>query len=347
MRNHSVFENLVTHHAKVLSFLACGIALACQTATPTSTAAETSLSTSNTEQSSCPKISGSPIAGSAELEEVKLPRTYEFLEGPTWVADQNTLLFSAWNFTDAIDDKAPPPTTIVGKKGDEWFDFGKKGQFGTNGLAISPDGSKIIAALSDQQELGFIGINDKKRTTLASEFKGKKFNSPNDIVIRSDGTVYFTDPDYQRGNRSGQGKLTGVFHIDTKGKVSLVDGARTRPNGLTLSPDEQWLYVGSAEGKIFRYPVAANGDLGEPIVWAEPGFDVDGVSHDCAGNIYAAIHTERYMLIYDPSGKQIGKVEVPHKITNIAFGDADAKTIYITTAGYLYAIRSQLPGHPY
>lgn len=336
---------LIRPRSTLLAIISCNLLNACQTGTDTSITNQPQLST--TEQTSCPKISGSPIPTASKLEEIELPRNYEFLEGPTWIAAQNTLLFSAWNFTDATNDKAPPPTTILAKKGDYWFDFGKKGQFGTNGLAISPDGTKIIAALSDRQELGFIGLDDKKRTTIVGEYKGKKFNSPNDIVIRSDGTIYFTDPDYQRGNRDGQDKLTGVFRIDTQGKVSLVDADRTRPNGLTLSPDEKWLYVGSAEGKIFRYPVAANGDLGAPIVWAEPGFDVDGVSRDCAGNIYAAIHTERYLLIYDPSGKQIGKVDVPYKITNIAFGDADAKTIYITTAGHLFAIRSQLPGHPY
>ena len=330
-----------------IGLMSVGLQLSCKSmpiSTPSQAVGSAAVSSEDVE---CLQVTGNPIDPQAKLHEIALPQAYEFLEGPTWLASEGTLLFSAWNFSDAPNDKAPPPTTILAKKGDQWSNFGEKGQFGSNGLAISPDGTHIVAALSDVQEVGRIGLSDRKRQPIATEFRGLRFNSPNDLVIRRDGTIYFTDPDYQRGSRSGQGELTGLYRINTRGDVSLVDAARKRPNGLTLSPDEKWLYVGSAEGKIFRYAVQANGDLSAPTVWAEPGYDVDGLSRDCAGNIYASIHTERYLAIYAPSGQQIGKVDVPHKITNVAFGDPDQKTIFITTAGHLYSIRGQLPGHPY
>jgi gluconolactonase len=298
-----------------------------------------------TGAASCPETAASPLPPEAPLEELALPTAFEFLEGPVWIASEQALYLSAWNFSDPTDGRGPP-TTILKWSNSAWSTFAPKGALRSNGLAVAPNGH-LMAALHDGQEVARVSLADGHRTSVARTFQAKTFNSPNDLAVRKDGTVYFTDPDYQRDGRPGQGQMTGVYRVSPSGQVALVDGARKLPNGIALSPDESTLYVGSAESKIFRYAVASDGSTGAAQVFAETAGGVDGMTVDCRGNVYATIHEAKQVVVHGPTGALLGRRDLPFKVTNVAFGGADSKTLFITTAGHLYYVRALLPGAPY
>jgi gluconolactonase len=279
------------------------------------------------------------------IQEISLPKPYEFLEGPAWLKTQHTLVLSAWNFSDPTEGKGPP-TTILALSDNVWSERSAKGVLRTNGLAVDQKGA-LIAALHDDQSIGSLPLNTEQRQTIAKSFQGRPFNSPNDLTIRSDGTIYFTDPSYQNDNRPGQKPVTGVYRVSSQGEVFLVDGSRQQPNGIALSPDEKTLFVGTAEGIIFRYSVAADGSTGGAQTFSHPGKNIDGMTVDCLGNIYASIHEAQEFVVYNPMGAEIERVKVGYKITNLAFSDMDQKTLVITTAGHLFKMPSQVSGAAY
>ncbi|HYX33233.1 MAG TPA: SMP-30/gluconolactonase/LRE family protein, partial [Oligoflexus sp.] len=132
--------------------------------------------------------------------EIPLPKGFGFTEGPLWLESTQSLLISAWSFADPTTGKGPP-TAILKFESDTWSVWSEKGVFRSNGLAVDSSGS-IIAALHDGQEIARISA-DGTRLSLANSYLGKTFNSPNDLAVRNDGTIYFTDPNYQRDGREG------------------------------------------------------------------------------------------------------------------------------------------------
>lgn len=286
----------------------------------------------------------------SEPEEILLPRSFGFLEGPVWIEGDQSLLLSAWNFSDPTDGKGPP-TTILQKTGDSWKEWSAQGLIRSNGLATTSDG-KIFAALHGDQAIGQISRTDGSYQIIADRFNGKPFNSPNDLVIKKDGTVFFTDPNYQNDNRPGQDSITGVYRVSPQGEVYRVDDKRLQPNGIALSPDEKSLYVGSSDGIIYRYDISHDGSVGEANIFARPHAGIDGMSVDCLGQIYATLHERRELVVYRPApdggeAKEVARLSVRYNITNVAFGGPDYKTLYITTAGHLYSVPSKIPGSPY
>lgn len=199
-------------------------------------------------------------------------------------------------------------------------------------------------------------MSDLARGDVATTFGGGRFNSPNDLTVRADGTVYFTDPNFQRGRRPDElAGTTGVFRV-SDGQVFLVDDTVAQPNGVALSPDGRFLYVGgSADNRIFRYPVNADGSTGRRTEFAtitEP----DGVTVDCAGNLYWASFNDGRIHVLSPAGAELGTIGAGRNTTNAAFSDADGRTLYITSgtpttdgpgAFALYRIRLGIPGNPF
>ena len=269
-----------------------------------------------------------------------------FMEGPVWVADGGYLLYSAWNF-DATGGKGPPTTIYKLTPPDTFTVFSPTAALRTNGLALDRDGRALVVAAHDVREILRVSLSDPtSRTTLASAYGGQPFNSPNDLAVRRDGNIYFTDPDYALEGRPGQG-ATRVYRIAPDGTLSVVDDSRDKPNGIALSPDELWLYVGGADNLIKRYPVAADGSTGAAQPFVTTGENVDGMTVDCAGNVYASLHARRMVSIYAPDGSVVGLVNTPANVTNVAFGGADRQTLFITTAGTLLSVRVNVPGLPY
>ncbi len=197
--------------------------------------------------------------------------------------------------------------------------------------------------------------SDGRIITLASRFQGKKFNSPNDIVVRSDGSIYWTDPpgglvipgmvaeDVQRYL-----DVQGVFRLSPDGQeVSLVIEDCVYPNGLAFSPDESLLYVNDSRLGIIRiFNVRADGSVGpgrlfHELAGSEPGV-ADGMKVDIEGNVYCTgpggVH------VIDPKGKPLGRLKIPGHNTNMAWGGEDWRFLYVTTYNSVYRTRMKIPG---
>ncbi|MFC7276023.1 SMP-30/gluconolactonase/LRE family protein [Paractinoplanes rhizophilus] len=291
---------------------------------------------------------GPPLT-SATTVATRLVGGQAFLEGPVWVADQGYLLMSDMAAAtgpervqpSAIRRYVPGSATVETAIADA----------GSNGLALSPDGGSIVAATHDNRGISRYQLADLSRDTVATDYQGAAFNSPNDVAIRSDGVIYFTDPDFQRGNRAdAMNGRTGVFRI-SGGTVSLVDDGLREPNGIALSPDGGTLYVGAyGENKIYSYPVAADGSTGDRTPFASVG-GPDGVTIDCAGDVYWASGRDGRVHVFTPDGVPLGTIVSSAGTTNVAFGGADRQTLFVTSGrtgnSGLYSVHLGVPGYPY
>jgi gluconolactonase len=207
----------------------------------------------------------------------------------------------------------------------------------------------VLAATHDNQGLSRFDPQSAARTRLDLLAGGKRLNSPNDLVVRSDGTIYLTDPDWQLGPRTSETGITGVYRVDalTEGggasAAVLVEDSLDKPNGIALSPDERTLYVGSNGNEIWQYDVSADGSLHNRRKFAETG-PSDGMTVDCAGNLYVTSGT---VEVFAPDGRKLGDITLDANPSNVAFGGAERKTLYITAGSRLYAIELNVPGFPY
>jgi gluconolactonase len=214
---------------------------------------------------------------------------------------------------------------------------------GSNGLAIAPDGT-LVACTHDTRSVSRFNLDTKQRTLVVDTYEGKHFNSPNDAVVRSDGTVYFTDPDWQLGNRTAEMGFKGVFRVPPGGAALLVADNITSPNGIALSPDEATLYVtDDSSGAVRSFAVAADGSTsgGTPI--ATVG-GADGMAVDCAGNLY--VTSNQGIVVLDSAGGQLTTIAVAQKPNNCTFGGSDRRTLYMAGRDTLYSVRLDVPGLP-
>jgi gluconolactonase len=211
--------------------------------------------------------------------------------------------------------------------------------FGSNGTTIDPQGRVVWCAQGDRAIVR-LEKDGKTRTVLADRYEGKRLNRPNDLVAKSDGWIYFTDP---RSNRGGPQEIdfSGVYRVKD-GTLQLVD-KEVEPNGLAFSPDEKVFYVGGE--KIWRYDVQPDGTVANRQVINSTG--CDGMKVDTKGNIYCATASVHGIRVLTPEGKHIGTILTPQDgagPTNLAFGDADSKTLYITIKRSVARIRLSIPG---
>ncbi|HEY1298469.1 MAG TPA: SMP-30/gluconolactonase/LRE family protein, partial [Chloroflexota bacterium] len=186
---------------------------------------------------------------------------------------------------------------------------------------------------------------------LATHYEGKRLNSPNDVVVRSDGAIFFTDPPYGLRNFV-QGKelsFNGVFRLDPNGTLAVVADDMDRPNGLAFSPDEKTLYVDdSARFHIRRFEVAADGSLSGGDVWTElkPKPEErgvpDGMKVNAQGNVFCT--GPGGVWIFSDNGRVIGRIHMPEVTANLAWGDADWCALYMTASTSLYRLRVSAPG---
>ena len=296
------------------------------------------------------------ISPDAKIE--VLSSGYTWTEGPVWVKDGNYLLFSD-----------VPANTIYqwkqGKNEGEISVFLKPSGYtgtgvysnepGSNGLIINQKG-ELVACEHGDRRVSAMPLSKGGKRTLADNFKGKKFNSPNDVVQHSSGAYYFTDPPYglpkQEKDPSRELEF-GVYRIGTDGKVSQVISDLTRPNGLAFSPDEKILYVAQSDPEkafIMAYPVNADGSVGTGKVFYDATSAVkegklrglpDGLKIDKQGNIFTT--GPGGVLVISPEGKLLGIINTGEATANCAWGD-DGSTLYITADMYLCRIKTLTKG---
>jgi len=222
-------------------------------------------------------------------------------------------------------------------------------RFGANGIAVDSQGRVVYAAEADRAVVRL--EKDGKRTTLADRYEGKRLNSPNDLVLRSDGALYFTDP--SGGNRFADWDLKkelpyqGVFLLKD-GKLQLVIKDLERPNGIVLSPDEKFLYVNdSVKRAIVRYEVQRDGTLANSKLFADMSAgkgtgNPDGMKFDANGNLYSV--GPGGIWVFAPDGKHLGMIVPPEFAPGFTFGDSDGKTLYMAASTRLARIRLNVAG---
>jgi gluconolactonase len=283
----------------------------------------------------------------------KLAGGFQFTEGPIWHPD-GYLLFSDPN-ANTIYRWTPDGQVSVfrAKSGYAGVDIGEYGQPGSNGLTLDAEGRLTIDEHGRRRVVrleknGVIAV-------LADRYQGKRLNSPNDLVYKSDGSLYFTDPPFGLPKFFDDPRkelpFSGVYRLGKDGAIQLVTKDLTGPNGLAFSPDERFLYVDNWDVNrkvIMRYPVLPDGVLGKGEVFLDvtkthPGDQAwDGLKVDQAGNVYAA--GPEGIWILSPNGTHLGTIKAAEIPANFAWGDDDGRTMYITARTGLYRVRLNVPG---
>lgn len=185
--------------------------------------------------------------------------------------------------------------------------------------------------------------------TIVDRYNGKRLNSPNDVVVRADGVIFFTDPPYGIDESQREQPLNGVYAVHPDGRILLIGNDFDRPNGLAFSPDEKTLYIGDSRRRHVRaFAVGADGTLSNSraifdMDHPQPG-SPDGMKVDQAGHVYVAGATG--IWVFEPDGTCLGIIAMPELPANLAWGDDDLQTLYITARTSVYRIRTTTPGVP-
>ena len=238
---------------------------------------------------------------------------------------------------------------------------------GSNGMTLDKDGRLTVAGHARRMIYRLESPSPHAElTVLAERYQGKRLNSPNDLVYRSDGSLYFTDPPYglrTQSDKDPQKELSfnGVCRIPDAAshpagappddaRLQLIIKDLTRPNGIAFSPDEKYLYIAVSDPDHMvwmRYDVKRDGSVANGMVFCKASSSQgvgspDGIKVDQEGNLYGS--GPGGLWIISPEGKHIGTIKLPERAANCAWGDADGKTLYITASSSVYRIQLKIPG---
>ncbi len=304
------------------------------------------------------------VPAKAKLERVATGFN-KWVEGPVWTRE-STLLFAEIPANN-IDQWIPAKGSSVfihpsGFTGAEPY---KGPEPGSNGMTLDSSGRVTIAGHARRNIWRLETLDPKGQiTVLADSYQGKKLNSPNDLVYKSDGSLYFTDPPYglpTQGDKDPLKELNvnGVYRIPNarqqkagappnRDKLQLIIKDLSRPNGIVFSPDEKYLYVSDTVTKHWmRYRVHPDGSVSDGSVFCDASGDKapgspDGIRVDKSGDLYGS--GPGGVWIISPAGKHVGTIKVPEQVSNVAWGDKDGKTLYITASTSIYRIKLNIEG---
>ncbi len=282
----------------------------------------------------------------------KLAEGFKFTEGPIWIREGGYLLFSDPNNNTIYKYKPDGDLSVFREKsGYAGEDIAEYGQPGSNGLTLDKE-ERLTLCEHGNRRITRIE-KDGQLTVLADRYEGKRLNSPNDLVYRSDGTLFFTDPPFGLPKFYDDPRkelpFSGVYSI-FQGKLQLVSKELKGPNGIAFSPDEKYLYVGNWDEKkkvVMRYEVKKDGTLSDRKIFFDmtkaKGEDaIDGIKVDQKGNLY--VSGPGGVWILSPGGKHLGTIRAPMHPHNMAWGGEDGKTLYLCAQSGLYRMPLNIPG---
>ena len=283
----------------------------------------------------------------------KVAEGFLFTEGPVWVRDRDLLLFSDPNHNTIYQYTQSGKLSVFrDKSGYDAADIADYLQPGSNGLTLDQQGRLTI----DEQGRHRVTRleRDGTLTVLADSYEGKRLNSPNDLVYKSDGSLYFTDPPFGLPKFFDDPRkelpYSGVFRWKD-GRLQLLTAELKGPNGIVFSPDEKYLYVSNwdpAAKTVTRYPVRRDGTIGRGEILIDltpqiPGEEaLDGMKADIKGNLY--LSAPGGVWIFDATGRHLGTVTAPHPVHNFAWGGKDGRTLYLCARSALYRIDLLIAG---
>ncbi|HZR27355.1 MAG TPA: SMP-30/gluconolactonase/LRE family protein [Terriglobales bacterium] len=294
----------------------------------------------------------------------------KWTEGPAWTRE-GSLMFAEIPANNIVKLVPGQPATVFmhpsGYRGTEPY---KGPEPGSNGMTLDAKGRLTVAGHAGRTVWRLESLDLKAQVTvLADSYQGKKLSSPNDLVYKSDGSLYFTDPPYGLPSHDDTDpakelKINGVYRIPNalqqkpgappdRDKLQLIISDLARPNGIAFSPDEKYLYIAESDKKVWlRYRVQPDGSVTEGALFLDPFADKttdpkaiggpDGIRVDKKGNLYGS--GPGGVWIISPDGKHLGTIKVPERVANVAWGDKDARTLYITASTSIYRIRLKIPG---
>jgi gluconolactonase len=274
-------------------------------------------------------LASASFAGAQDFSELRLEKVAKDLgygEGPAW-SPEGFLLFS-----DCVANKILK--LIPGKGTSELADVAG----GPIGNAFDSQGRRYTCEFRERR-VTRVSKNGRVEV-LAARFEGKRFNAPNDITVRHDGQIYFTDPAFGNQQDTRELDFYGVFHLTPRGELSAIAKLKTRPNGVALSLNGKTLYVTDSDARCVR---AYDLDRGAPervLIEKIPGVP-DGIRVDEKGNLWIAAKS---VYAYSPEGKLLGEIAITETPTNLAFGDPDLATLFVTTRSVVYRVRVGVKG---
>lgn len=304
------------------------------------------------------------VPANAALERVATG--FKWVEGPVWVGDS---LYFAEIPSNSIRKWTPGAGVSIFLQPSGYQGTAPYGgpEPGSNGMTLDAQHRLTVAGHAQRDVYRFESLDPKGQiTVLANSYRGKKLNSPNDLVYKSDGSLYFTDPPYgfrtQKDNDPDkQLTVNGVYRIadaelQKPGAApvhapQLLVSDLTRPNGIAFSPDEQYLYVDNSEPKKIwmRYRVKPDGTLADGKIFYDATSDPrpgapDGMKVDEQGNVYST--GPGGVWIFSPEGKPLGTISMPERAANLAWAGPDRKTLYIAASTSIYRIQLKIAGAP-
>lgn len=266
-----------------------------------------------------------------DVEPEKITSGYQFTEGPVWQSS-GYLLFS----------DIPANTIYKWEPGEEAIEYLKPSGH-SNGLTFDRDGQLLLA----QHDGAIARLTDgNELSPVVDNYEGNRLNSPNDLVVKSDGAIYFTDPPFGVSDEDKELDVNGVYRYSQNGELELLIDDFDRPNGIVFSPNEERLYVNDTQHNHIRvFKVNEDGSITDGEIFATMEADgdgaADGMKVDTDGNLYST--GPGGLWIFSPEGELIQQVKTP-RITNLAWGGAKGSTLFMTAPDAIYSLETNQKG---